>query len=166
MSTQKSSTVSRIQTHDSTPIMLILLLPASATVSLTQTFWQCSSSATPRARYVFPVPAQAAVCGFEMCTEDGRVIAAVVKEKEVARKEHEQAIETGRMTGLVEYVADDGTHFSSYLPQDLTQLSVVFSISLGCLPRYQLITTKLTVRLFHSCSLALYANAYSSMLWI
>lgn len=80
----------------------------SATVTLTQTFWQCSAAATPRAKYVFPVPAQAAVCGFEMRTEDGRVLAAVAKEKEAARREHEQAIQTGRMTGLVEHVSDDG----------------------------------------------------------
>ncbi|KAF7797335.1 hypothetical protein EIP86_008530 [Pleurotus ostreatoroseus] len=104
------------------------IVDVSATVTLTQTFWQgWPAAATPCAKYVFPVPAQAAVCGFEMRTEDGRVIKAVAKEKETARKEHEQAIKQGRMTGLVEHVTDD-----------------VFTVSLGCLPQFQMITTKLT----------------------
>ena len=80
----------------------------SATVTLTQSFWQCSPNATPQAKYVFPVPAGAAVCAFEMRTEDGRSIAAVAKEKETARKEHEQAIQQGQLTGLVEQITDDG----------------------------------------------------------
>ncbi|KAJ3539868.1 hypothetical protein NM688_g6306 [Phlebia brevispora] len=103
------------------------IVDVSATVTLTQTFWQCSPTATPRMKYVFPVPAQAAVCGFEMHTEDGRIIRAVVKEKEKARREHEQAVQRGQLTGLVEHVTDD-----------------VFTLSLGCLPQLQLITTKLT----------------------
>ncbi|THG97060.1 hypothetical protein EW026_g4874 [Hermanssonia centrifuga] len=76
---------------------------------------------------IFPVPSRAAVCGFEMHTEDGRSIAAVAKERKTARREHEQAIQRGRMTGLVEHVTDD-----------------VFTISLGSLPSLQMITTKLT----------------------
>ncbi len=44
-----------------------------------------------------------------MRTADGRVITAVAKEKETARKEHEEAIRAERMTGLVEHVSDDGT---------------------------------------------------------
>ncbi|PSR78278.1 hypothetical protein PHLCEN_2v7474 [Hermanssonia centrifuga] len=62
-----------------------------------------------------------------MHTEDGRSITAVAKEKEEARREHEQAIQQGRMTGLVEHVTDD-----------------VFTISLGSLPSLQMITIRLT----------------------
>ena len=51
------------------------------------------------------------MCGFEMRTEDGRVIKAVAKDKETARQEHEQAIEQGKLTGLVEHVTDDGESF-------------------------------------------------------
>ena len=80
----------------------------SATVTLTQSFWQYSLESTDRWKYVFPVPASAAVCAFEMRTEDGRDIVAVAKEKETARKEYEQAVEDGRVTGLVEQVTDDG----------------------------------------------------------
>ncbi|THG93987.1 hypothetical protein EW026_g7389 [Hermanssonia centrifuga] len=103
------------------------IVDVSATVTLTQTFWQCSPHIATRAKYVFPVPARAAVCGFEMRTEDGRSITAVAKEKEEARRQHEWAIQGGKLTGLVEHVTDD-----------------VFSISLGSLPSLQIITTKLT----------------------
>ena len=85
----------------------------SATVTLTQSFWQCSPDPSSEAKYVFPVPARAAVCGFEMRTEDGRVITAVAKEKEIARKEHAQAVRRGRLTGLVEHVKDDGQYYIS-----------------------------------------------------
>lgn len=43
-----------------------------------------------------------------MRTEAGTVITAVAKEKETARKEHEEALTEGNMTGLVELVAQDG----------------------------------------------------------
>lgn len=44
-----------------------------------------------------------------MRTQDGKVIRAIAKEKEQARKEHEAAIEQGMMTALVEHVLDDGS---------------------------------------------------------
>ena len=50
-----------------------------------------------------------------MRTEDGRVIKAVAKDKETARQEHEQAIEQGKLTGLVEHVTDDGESFRTSL---------------------------------------------------
>ena len=77
-------------------------------MTLTQSFWQWSTDGGAQAQYVFPIPARAAVCAFEMRTEDGRTIKAIAKEKDTARKEHEQAIEQGKLTGLVEYVSDDG----------------------------------------------------------
>ncbi|EKM57239.1 uncharacterized protein PHACADRAFT_142460 [Phanerochaete carnosa HHB-10118-sp] len=103
------------------------VIDVSAIVTITQHFWQCSSGGLQKARYVFPVPARAAVCGFKMTTEDGTVIAAVAKEKEEAKHEHEQAISQGRVTGLVEHVADD-----------------IFSISLGALPSCQMIQAHIT----------------------
>lgn len=57
---------------------------------------------------MFPVPAHAAVCGFEMRTEDGRVVSAVAKENQTARQEYTEALQQGRMAGLVEHVTDDG----------------------------------------------------------
>lgn len=82
----------------------------SALVTISQQFWQYSPSGLTRAKYVFPVPARAAVCGFEMLAEDGTVITAVVKEKEEARREHQNAIRQGVMTGLVEHVTDDSEY--------------------------------------------------------
>ena len=81
--------------------------PVSAIVTVTQQFWHYSRNTLQRARYVFPVPAGAAVCGFEMRAEDGTVIVAEAKEKEEAAREHLAALRHGRMTGLVEYVSDD-----------------------------------------------------------
>ncbi|EKM57246.1 uncharacterized protein PHACADRAFT_183721 [Phanerochaete carnosa HHB-10118-sp] len=103
------------------------IVDVSAIVTFTQNFWQYSSDGLQKAKYIFPVPARAAVCGFEMTTEDGTVIAAVAKEKEEAKREHEQAISQGRMTGLVEQVTDD-----------------IFSISLGALPSHQMIQAQTT----------------------
>ena len=87
----------------------------SAIVTVTQHFWQCSSDRAQKAKYVFPVPARAAVCGFEMTTEDGTVIAAVAKEKEQAKREHEAAISQGYTTALVEHVSDDSKLKSAFL---------------------------------------------------
>ena len=81
----------------------------SAIVTIVQRFWQYSPDGLGRAKYVFPVPARAAICAFEMTAEDGTVITAVAKEKEEARREYEQAISQGSMTGLVEHVTDDST---------------------------------------------------------
>ena len=80
----------------------------SVIVTITQQFWQYNPDGVPRSKYIFPVPARAAVCGFEMIAADGTIITAIVKEKEEARREHEAALEQGLMTGLVEHVTDDG----------------------------------------------------------
>ncbi|KAI0696149.1 hypothetical protein BC835DRAFT_1343242 [Cytidiella melzeri] len=106
---------------------IIQIVDVSATVKVTQEFWQYSANSIPGGRYVFPVPSRAAVCGFEMRSEDGKVIKAVAKERQQARKEHEAAIQQGLMTGLVEHATDD-----------------VFQISLGVLPGQQMLTTTLT----------------------
>ena len=101
---------------------------------------------TARAKYVFPIPAGAAICGFEMRTESGTVITAVAKETETARKEHEEAIQRGNMTGLVELVAGDGKVPALTINANDSILRLkVFTISLGCLPALQMVTTKLTV---------------------
>ena len=59
------------------------------------------------------------MCGFEMRTQDGRVVKAVSKEKEQARREHEMAIQQGRMTGLVEHITDDGNDLFLRRPQSM-----------------------------------------------
>jgi Vault protein inter-alpha-trypsin domain len=79
----------------------------SARVVLTQIYTNTAETSTSRAKYVFPVPSRAAVCGFEMHA-DGRVIVGVSKEKSMATEEHEAAIREGKFTGLLEWVTDDG----------------------------------------------------------
>lgn len=84
------------------------LYPVSALITVTHKFWQYSPTKLPQAKYVFPVPARAAVCGFEMTSESGVVIVAVAKEKEQAKREYDAALRQGRMAGLLEHVTDDG----------------------------------------------------------
>ena len=87
----------------------------SAIVTVTQTFWQGSPMPICQARYVFPVPAHAAVCAFAIRAEGGKTITGVVKEKGLARREHEVAVRQGKLTGLVERVTGDGKYGRSRL---------------------------------------------------
>lgn len=80
-----------------------------------QSFYNPSRGPTPRAKYVFPVPSRAAICAFDMATSSGRVIVGVAKEKDEAKQTHEQAIQEGKTTALVEWVTDDSTRSSSYI---------------------------------------------------
>ncbi|KAI0078065.1 VIT-domain-containing protein [Panus rudis PR-1116 ss-1] len=105
----------------------IKIIDVSAAVTFTQIFANTATEWSRRAKYVFPVPARAAVSAFEMRTEDGRVITGIAKEKEQATNDHEKAIKEGRRTGLVEWATDD-----------------IFTISLGPLPPRQDVTTQVT----------------------
>jgi hypothetical protein len=102
-------------------------VPVSAIVTVTQVFWQYSPNGLPRAKYVFPVPARAAVCGFEMIAEDGTMITAVAKEKEEARREHQAALQQGYMTGLVEHVTDDSKCLRCLVPKNLSLMCTQYS---------------------------------------
>lgn len=79
----------------------------SARVTLIQVFSNRDAERTPRAKYVFPIPAGAAVCAFEMHTEDGRTIHGVAKERRQAQLEHEEAFNAGKLTSLVEWATND-----------------------------------------------------------
>ena len=87
----------------------MLPFTVSARVTLSQIFRNSSEDATSRAKYVFPVPARAAVCAFEMHTEDGLVKKGISKESTQAKEEYENAIRAGVSAGLLEWVTDDGT---------------------------------------------------------
>lgn len=80
----------------------------TARVTLTQVYSNPSDAVTTRCKYLFAVPASAAICAFNMQTSDGRVIVGRAKEKDQAREEHEEALKSGHFTGLVNYVTDDG----------------------------------------------------------
>lgn len=79
----------------------------SSRIVLTQTFYNPSREPTGRAKYVFPLPANAAVCAFELKMEDGLVIVGEVKEKEEAALTFTRAVEQGKTAALVERVTDD-----------------------------------------------------------
>ncbi|KAI0786927.1 von Willebrand factor type A domain-containing protein [Abortiporus biennis] len=105
----------------------VLIVDVSARVSLTQVYSNSSTDRTARAKYVFPIPARAAVCAFQMNTEDGRTIRGVCKESKQAAEEHEKAVQQGKLTSLVEWATDD-----------------IFTISLGSLPPQQKVTVRIT----------------------
>ncbi|KAH7920866.1 hypothetical protein BV22DRAFT_1073258 [Leucogyrophana mollusca] len=102
------------------------IVDVSARISLTQVFNNASETPTGRAKYVFPLPARAAVCAFELELANGRIITGIAKEKAEAAQTFEQAIETGRAAGLVEYVTDD-----------------IFTISVGSIPPRQTVIARL-----------------------
>ncbi|KAJ3098515.1 hypothetical protein HDU96_011055 [Phlyctochytrium bullatum] len=81
---------------------------------------------TVEATYMFPLPENAAVCGFECGMDDKRIV-AVVKEKEEARAEYVEATKMGRRAALFEQNRPD-----------------VFQISLGNVQKCRTITTRIT----------------------
>ena len=82
-----------------------------------------------------------------MRTDDGRRIRGVAKERKQAAEEHREAIQTGKLTSLVEWSTDDGTLFGYLRGFDvrIDTLTSVFSISLGPIPSDQRISTVITV---------------------
>ena len=80
----------------------------TAKVTLVQKFYNPSPVTTGRAKFCFPVPASAAICGFQMICSDGRTIKGECKAKDEARDIYEQAVAGGQTAGLAEYVTDDG----------------------------------------------------------
>jgi hypothetical protein len=77
-------------------------------VTLRQTFANPSETATGRAKYVFPLPARAAACAFELLFEAGRRIIGVAKDKTIAEQEFQDVIRAGKTAALVNWVTDDG----------------------------------------------------------
>ncbi|KAG1755252.1 uncharacterized protein EDB91DRAFT_1242451 [Suillus paluster] len=101
----------------------VWMVDVSARVMLSQVFVNTSESPTSRAKYVFPLPARAAVCGFELEHADGQVIVGVAKEKSEAASSTLGARNTA---GHVEWVTE------------------VFTISVGSIPARQKVTARLT----------------------
>ena len=86
----------------------------SSRIVLSQTFHNPSDKPTGRAKYVFPLPANAAVCAFELELEDGSVIVGEIKEKEEAALTFTHAVEQGQAAALVERVTDDSKPYQAY----------------------------------------------------
>jgi len=104
----------------------VLILDVSARVTLTQIYTNPSDKPTSRAKYYFPVPANAAVCAFEMRTADGRIVTGISRERSLARADYEQAISQGKDAAMLEFVTDD-----------------IFTISIGSILAKQNVETKL-----------------------
>ncbi|KAF8431323.1 hypothetical protein L210DRAFT_3416402 [Boletus edulis BED1] len=103
------------------------VVDVSSRIVLSQTFYNPSDESTGRAKYVFPLPANAAVCAFELELEDGTVIVGEVKEKEDAALNFTRAVEQGKTAALVERVTDD-----------------IFTISVGSIPATTRVIAHLT----------------------
>ena len=119
----------------------------SSRIVLTQTFYNPSDKPTGRAKYVFPLPSNAAVCAFELELEDGQVIVGEIKEKEEAAQTFTHAVEQGKVVALVERVTDDSKH---YLPcidcrSRCIPCRTVFTISVGSIPATTRVMARLTV---------------------
>lgn len=119
----------------------------SSRIVLTQTFYNPSDRPTGRAKYVFPLPANAAVCAFEFELEDGSVIVGEIKEKEEAAQTFTHAVEQERVVALVERVMDDSKCYfpcvecrSRCIPR-----CAVFTISVGSIPAATRVMARLTV---------------------
>ncbi|KAF5377154.1 hypothetical protein D9615_006359 [Tricholomella constricta] len=97
----------------------VLIVDQSARITLSQTYSNPLDTTTSRCKYMFPVPASAAICAFRMKTSDDRIVNGVVKEKETAQEEFDKAVRDGQFAGLVNYVTDD-----------------VFTISIGAIPAH------------------------------
>ena len=87
----------------------------SARVELIQVYRNTTSSSNAEARYIFPIPANAAVCAFKMTSEDGREIKGVVKKLETANREYDAAVENNIWAGLLERLSGDGLFVNFWL---------------------------------------------------
>lgn len=138
-------------THSSVLLNLSLLryYSVSAKIIISHIFSNPSPDCTGRAKYVFPVPVRAVICGFTMKTSDGREVIGVAKESQRAEEEYRQAVEQSKVAGLVQWGADDGVYCIFCIPpliSDIWSMDVVFTISVGSIPARGVVVTKITVR--------------------
>ncbi|KAJ4469718.1 hypothetical protein C8J55DRAFT_492013 [Lentinula edodes] len=85
----------------------VLIADIHASVNLSQRFTNTSYTTISSAVYTFGLMAGAAVCRFEMIRQDGTRVEGVVKEKEAAMKEYEQAIQAGKTASLGQQETED-----------------------------------------------------------
>lgn len=112
---------------------------------VTQTFHNINqTTAGSDARYIFPTPANAAVCAFQMQTSGGRVIRARVKELAKAQEEFEAALAEDKWAGLLQEVTADGAHMSLLVPTP-HNYPLAFIMSVGAIPAGQDVTITISV---------------------
>jgi hypothetical protein len=77
-------------------------------VTLSQKFYNPSTSVANQVTYIFSMLAGSAICSFEVIREGGARIVGIVKEREQARSELDKALQAGRLAALGEEVSKDG----------------------------------------------------------
>ncbi|KAE9385649.1 hypothetical protein BT96DRAFT_572419 [Gymnopus androsaceus JB14] len=78
----------------------VLIADVHATVALSQRFTSPGHLNVASGIYTFGIMADAAVCGFEMVRQDGTKIQGIVKEKQEAKRDCEQALKAGHTASL------------------------------------------------------------------
>ncbi|KAI0058597.1 hypothetical protein BV25DRAFT_1890952 [Artomyces pyxidatus] len=105
----------------------IKVIDVCAQIVLAHTFANTEENATKEAKFMFPVPASAAVCAFQMETSSGGLVVGVVKERSEAQAAYAAAVDAGsKMAGIVNWAADD-----------------IFTMSVGSIPPKTTVRTKL-----------------------
>ncbi|KAF9265846.1 VIT-domain-containing protein [Marasmius fiardii PR-910] len=103
-----------------------IIADVHASVQLSQKFRNPSDTLSLDAVYTFGLCADAAVCGFQMIRADGTKVEGVVKEKEEAKKEFQEAVNQG-------YTASLGSE----------ETKDIFSISVGNISPSEVVTINL-----------------------
>ncbi|SCV70552.1 BQ2448_3314 [Microbotryum intermedium] len=99
----------------------------SASVKLVQEY-QNETNETQDCSYVFPVPDRAAVCAFEMVKHDGTKVKGIVKEKQVAKKEYDEAKDEGKLASLLVQETPDTFQMlvGNLLPQERVTIQLEY----------------------------------------
>ncbi len=88
---------------------ILIVCSVSALVELKQQYTNPPGNGNlTAARYIVPIPGNAAVCAFKLEDSDGRILAGVVKETEKAKKDFEKAVSKGKWSGLAYEITGDG----------------------------------------------------------
>ena len=95
------------------------IIASTSRTTLTQTFTNSSKDDIPELRYTFPVYDGVSVVGFTCTINNDRVIRGVVKERNEARTDYQEALDRGETAGLLE---------------NLPQSSDIFTTSVGNVP--------------------------------
>ena len=109
------------------------VIDVQTSAPLVQTYISSPSGDAQSVVYVFPLPAEAAVCAFKAVIDGKRVVKGVVQEKSVAKENYEKAVKEGKTAGLLEKHHEDGMLYSvAYAAtHDSYPAGLVFQICLG-----------------------------------
>ncbi|OQU96365.1 von Willebrand factor type A domain-containing protein [Cladophialophora immunda] len=88
------------------------ILATTSRTTLTQTFVNNQDHSLEEVRYTFPLYDGVSVVGFK-CTVGSKTIVGVVKEKQQARAEYQEAVERGETAGLLEQLPEAADVFTT-----------------------------------------------------